>query len=255
MPAATSMNLGQGFVIYNTSGTTVTVNTSAAAAIATVPTGMAARFWVNNSSANNPGNWTYGYTEFTGVTGTGSAVLSAAPTITGSAIIGGTTFPSATGTTGQVLTLSSAGTAAWSTPSGGSAPEVAIVTATAYYAYTTNDQRLNWSTEVRDPGNWLTLGTSTAAGQLTITTAGTYLFELSGMATVNDGGAGTQFRNVTGSTNLQTSSLPSISTSYMWPHYAYVHTITANNVYEFRHTGTASTLNAGSKMILKITKL
>jgi hypothetical protein len=57
----------------------------------------------------------------------GATTLNGALTISGTNVLtaGGTTFPTATGTTGQVLTLSAAGAATWSTTSsisGGTAP-------------------------------------------------------------------------------------------------------------------------------------
>jgi hypothetical protein len=245
MPAATSMNLGHGFVIYNTSGTTVTVNTSAAAAIATVPTGMAARFWVNNNGGNLPANWTYGYTEFTGVTGTGSAVLSAAPTITGSAVIGGTTFPSATGTTGQVLTLSSAGTAAWTTPSGGGAQYALITGATTFFSTT---KYINWTTEDYDANNLVTVGSN---GTFTISNAGTYLIQWITSHTMSDPNTWRLY-NQTGSAVLK--SFTTNGTSGMFGGYSYIDTITASRIYRWEcpNTGNTAVNNVPQMLITKI---
>jgi len=256
LPSTATMAFGQGFKFINNSGQTATINTSTSVLVTTIPTGGTMEVFCVNTGSNAATSWVVARS-FETITGTGNAVLSAAPTITGSAVIGGTTFPSATGTTGQVLALSSAGTAAWTTSSGGAA-EIAVAYATAYYSYASNEQRLNWSTEHRDPGSWLTLGTSTAAGQFTITSAGTYLIELFGSATHGDNASGTALYNTTGAANLQTQQMPSTTAStdsWIWPHYCYAHTITTSNTYEFRHSGAGSGLKTGSRMILKITKL
>ena len=56
----------------------------------------------------------YGGTGQTGATGTGKLVLWDSPNLQGSPIIGGTTFPSSTGTAKQILENNGLGSAAWS---------------------------------------------------------------------------------------------------------------------------------------------
>jgi len=107
------------------------------------------------------------------------ALLTAGNIKSSGATIGGTAFPTATGTTGQVLALSSAGTAAWTTASSGNA--VAIVAGTIAsqtfsiststgIAETTTPH--TWS-ELSDPSGIVTVSTDT----VTISSAGTYLIE------------------------------------------------------------------------------
>jgi hypothetical protein len=93
----------------------------------------------------------------------------------GVATLGGTTFPSATGTTGQVLALSSAGAAAWTTASSGggiktalvyvSNPKGTLVSGTTYRASIE---------EWWDPSGII----SVASNTVTCASAGTYMIEM-----------------------------------------------------------------------------
>jgi len=181
----------------------------------------------------------------TSLTTTGSAVLSAAPTITGSAVIGGTTFPSATGTTGQVLTLSSAGTAAWTTPSGGGAQYALITGATTFFSTT---KYINWTTEDYDANNLVTVGSN---GTFTISNAGTYLIQWITSHTMSDPNTWRLY-NQTGSAVLK--SFTTNGTSGMFGGYSYIDTITASRIYRWEcpNTGNTAVNNVPQMLITKI---
>lgn len=105
----------------------------------------------------------------------------------GQMTVGGTNFPSTTGTTGQVLTLSSAGTAAWSTPSGSGTNQIVLyaaggnATISLPYSNTTHTvSTTRWT--LATAGGVSGVSVSGTNGTITIP-AGTYLFELPGVLT------------------------------------------------------------------------
>ena len=81
LPSTDTMNFGYGFLFYNNSGATTTVNTSTGLLLATLPTGTSMYAFVTNTGSNAVTSW---LTNFAGtsITGTGSQVLSTSPTIT-----------------------------------------------------------------------------------------------------------------------------------------------------------------------------
>ena len=246
LPSTATMNFGEGFYIINNSGQTTTVNTSTSALVATLTTGQAIRLHVGNTGSNAATSW-IGLRDFESVTGTGSNVLSAAPTITGSAVIGGTTFPSATGTTGQVLALSSAGTAAWTTASGGGAQYALVTGATTFF---TGTKYVNWTTENHDPNGLVTLSN----GTFTLGTAGTYLIQWITTHSLGDPNNWRLF-NQTSSTTVATFTMttPPAGSAYFGGFSAVV-AITGSTVFRWDNpnTGSTSILNTPQMLITKI---
>jgi hypothetical protein len=119
----------------------------------------------------------------------------------GVATLGGTALPGETGTTGQVLALSSTGTAAWTTASSGGLSQAFIdISQTA----TVNNAigRVNFSSTATkyDPSNIVTV-----SGATFTLDAGTYIFEIfyTGYSSAYDGINSSSFiRNNTDSTDL-----------------------------------------------------
>ena len=103
LPSTATLALGQEFFITNYSTGVVTVQTSAAGAITTIPGGSQATFIVASIGAET---WVYNYTGFSSETGTGAVVLANAPTITGHPTIEGVTATGATGTGNLVFSAS-----------------------------------------------------------------------------------------------------------------------------------------------------
>jgi hypothetical protein len=103
LPSTATLTLGQEYIITNNSTGVVTVQTSAAGAIGTIPGGSQATFTVASTGAET---WVYEYTGYSTNTGTGANVLAVAPTITGHPTIEGVTSTGATGTGNFVFSSS-----------------------------------------------------------------------------------------------------------------------------------------------------
>lgn len=76
--------LGQGFVfrIINNSSGTLTVQTSTAVSLGTIPSNVTGMLTVLSILGNTATDWDFGYTDFSTLTGTGAAVLATSPTLT-----------------------------------------------------------------------------------------------------------------------------------------------------------------------------
>jgi len=103
LPSTSTLTLGQEYTITNNSTGVVTIQTSAAGAIGTIPGGSQATFTVASTGAET---WVYEYTGYSTNTGTGANVLAVAPTITGHPTIEGVTSTGATGTGNFVFSSS-----------------------------------------------------------------------------------------------------------------------------------------------------
>ena len=79
LPSTSTLTLGQEFIITNNSTGIVTVQTSAAGAVGTIPGGSQATFTVASTSAQT---WIYEYTGTSAQTGTGAMVLANSPSLT-----------------------------------------------------------------------------------------------------------------------------------------------------------------------------
>ena len=106
LPDATGLTLGQEYILTNNSSANLTVNTSTSAAVLTQIPGTTVTYTVISTGGNTAAAWNYEYTGFASVTGTGSAVLANAPTITGHPTIEGVTSTGATGTGNFVFSAS-----------------------------------------------------------------------------------------------------------------------------------------------------
>ena len=106
LPDATGLTLGQEYILTNNSSANLTVNTSTSAAVLTQIPGTTVTYTVISTGGNTAAAWNYEYTGFASVTGTGSAVLANAPTITGHPTIEGVTSTGATGTGNFVFATS-----------------------------------------------------------------------------------------------------------------------------------------------------
>jgi hypothetical protein len=78
LPSTSTLTLGQEYTITNNSTGIVTVQTSAAGAITTIPGGSQATFTVASTGAET---WVYEYTGNSALTGTGAQVLATSPTL------------------------------------------------------------------------------------------------------------------------------------------------------------------------------
>jgi hypothetical protein len=119
LPAPQTMTLGQGFLIVNNSTGNIEVRASNAATVITVLPGTVALCTsIDLTAGNGAAGWNAEFVGFSSVTGTGSVVLSASPTFTGTLnagtlAVGNTTttgFANVTGTIqgGSSLTIAGA---------------------------------------------------------------------------------------------------------------------------------------------------
>ncbi len=91
LPATSTLQQGWSFHIVNNSTGTLTVQTSTAVSLGTVPPGVTAMPTAQTITGNTATDWEFGYTDFSTLTGTGANVLAVSPTLTDPSIIGAIT--------------------------------------------------------------------------------------------------------------------------------------------------------------------
>ena len=95
LPVTSTLAAGVSYVIENSSTGNLTVNSSGGNLVITVIPGVTVQCMCIGTTLTTAADWDPEYTEFAAITGTGSAVLSVSPTLTGT-----TTFANATSATG-----------------------------------------------------------------------------------------------------------------------------------------------------------
>ena len=110
LPVASTLVLGQYFLVRNNSSGIVTVQSSGGNTILAMPANTKAIFTCILTSATDTTSWSSAYTGFGALTGTGSVVLGTSPTLT-SPTINTPVLPLLT-TTGDIIYASSASTPA-----------------------------------------------------------------------------------------------------------------------------------------------
>jgi hypothetical protein len=95
LPVTSTLATGVSYVIENTSTGNLTVNSSGGNLVITIIPGVTVQCMCIGITLTTAADWDAEYTEFASITGTGSAVLSASPALTGTA-----TFANATSSTG-----------------------------------------------------------------------------------------------------------------------------------------------------------
>lgn len=95
LPVTSTLTTGWTFHIVNASTGNLTVNSSGANLVATIPANMTLMVTCIGTTLTTAADWEWGFTDFGSVTGTGSVVLGTGPTITGGALNGtvGATTP------------------------------------------------------------------------------------------------------------------------------------------------------------------
>lgn len=94
LPVTNTLQGGWTFHIVNNSTGTLTVNSSGGNLIGTVPSNITMMATCIGTSSSTASDWEFGYTDFGTLTGTGSVVLAASPTITTPTIAGTATLSS-----------------------------------------------------------------------------------------------------------------------------------------------------------------
>ena len=95
LPVTSTLATGVSYVIENSSTGNLTVNSSGGNLVITIIPGVTVQCMCIGTALTTAADWDPEYTEFAAITGTGSAVLSASPALTGT-----TTFANATSATG-----------------------------------------------------------------------------------------------------------------------------------------------------------
>lgn len=90
LPATSTLAQGWSFHIVNISTGTLTVQTSTAVSLGTVPPNVTAMPTALTTSGNAASDWEFGLTDFSDSTGTGAVVLNTSPTINALALGAGT---------------------------------------------------------------------------------------------------------------------------------------------------------------------
>jgi hypothetical protein len=116
LPVTSTLTTGWTFHIVNASTGNLTVNSSGANLVATIPANMTLMVTCIGTTLTTAADWEWGFTDFGSVTGTGSVVLGTGPTITGGALNG--TVGATTPDTGAFTTVT-ATTSIKSTGAGG----------------------------------------------------------------------------------------------------------------------------------------
>lgn len=114
---------------------------------------------------------------------------------------GGTAFPTTTGTTGQVLALSSAGTAAWTTSSGSATNTIIMTTGAITIGTVANTASTLDLWTVRTAGGVSGVSVSGSNQSFTLP-AGTYIIQIPALYINATTGADFRLRNVTDSTTI-----------------------------------------------------
>ena len=110
LPSTATLTTGWFFHICNNSTGTLTVQTSTAVSLGTVPSGATVMVSCVDTTVNTAAAWEWGYTDFSTITGTGAAVLATSPTVTDLLLTAGTaTVPPLQFTAGTNLTTAAAG--------------------------------------------------------------------------------------------------------------------------------------------------
>ena len=83
LPVTSTLGTGWSFHIVNNSTGSLTVNSSGGNLVTTIISGLTAMVTCIGTTLTTAADWEAGFTDFQSITGTGSAVLGTAPTITG----------------------------------------------------------------------------------------------------------------------------------------------------------------------------
>ena len=107
MPVTSTLALGWSYHIANNSTGNITVNSSGGNLIGTILPGTTFHITCIDTAVTTAAGWDFGFTDFGTATGTGSVVLSASPTFTGTV-----NYASAIGSTAHTVPLLSGGSGA-----------------------------------------------------------------------------------------------------------------------------------------------
>jgi hypothetical protein len=129
---------------------------------------------------------------------------------------------------------------------GGGSLQLAIATGSA--TLTTTTKNINWTSEDYDPNNLITVGSN---GTFTISSAGTYLIELITSHKMTDPN---NWRLINQTASDAVLKSWSIGADGVFGGLAFVHTITASNIYRFQNPNTGATAIQNIPQ-LKVTKI
>ena len=135
MPVTSTLSLGWSYHIANNSTGNITINSSGGNLIGTILPGTTIHITCIDTTVTTAAGWDFGFTDFGTATGTGSVVLSASPTFTGTIQAAGITTSASLATSGT-STVSLIGSGAITI--GGTASSSAITIGQSNAAQTVN---------------------------------------------------------------------------------------------------------------------
>ena len=83
LPVTSTLTIGMSYSIENNSTGILTIQSSGANTIGTIPSGLTALLTVIATTTTTAADWDFDYNQFSTITGTGSVVLAVSPTFTG----------------------------------------------------------------------------------------------------------------------------------------------------------------------------
>lgn len=181
LPATSRLAQGWSFHIVNNSTGTLTLQTSTAVSLGTIPSGVTVMATALTITGNTAADWEFGYTDFSTITGTGANVLATSPTLvtpllgtpTSGTLTNCTGLPIVGGTTGT-LTVARGGTnlttiAARSIPVANTADTYTTVTPAAGQSIRVNAGNTAWEAYTPGTGTVTSVGGTGTVSGLTLT--------------------------------------------------------------------------------------
>ena len=160
---ATSLQAGVSYRVINNSTGTLTLRTSNLLSLGTVLPGFTVDVTVINTSSDSAASWEVGYTNFSSITGTGSAVSSTQPSFNSTIGVGGATaaasgagisFPTTTSSSSDANTLDDYEEGTWT-------PTLTGNTTAGTYTFSTNQSYYTKIGRIVFCSARLTVGTAT----------------------------------------------------------------------------------------------
>jgi len=185
LPSTSTLSTGVTYSIENASSGQLTITSFGASLVTTVISGTTVTCMCIGTTLNTAADWDAEYTEFAAVTGSGSVVLSASPTITGLTASSGLTVTGSANfsTTASNISIGTAQTGATTLGLGGTSQTGTLTVGQSTVSQTTNIQA---GATASGSTKTLNIGTSGLSGSTTNIAIGSAVSGASSTTTVNN---------------------------------------------------------------------